>query len=111
MNRMKALAIVIAAGLVITAGVFAPRWADAQKDAGTRVIKLDTFTCGELMALPNDQRDRVLIYFNGFMGGLRKITTWDERVEGELVERAIRHCKADTSETALNAFTRATSSR
>jgi hypothetical protein len=32
---------------------------------------------------------------------------WDERIEGEIVERAVGYCKANPNETLLSAFIRA----
>lgn len=71
------------------------------------VIRIDRFTCGELLALPGESNDRMLIFFNGFMAGLRQRTTWDVRVEGEMVERAVGYCRADPTVTVLSAFLRA----
>ena len=81
----------------------------AQTSLVPRTLQIDRLTCAELLALPGETRDRVLIYFDGYMDGTRRKTTWDERVEGEMVERAVGHCKADPSDTVLSAFTRAAS--
>ena len=81
--------------------------ADAQIPLVPRTLQIDTFTCAELLALPREGQDRVLIYFDGYVGGTQRKTTWDERVEGEVVDRAVDHCKVDPSATVLSAFTRA----
>jgi len=69
-----------------------------------RVIRIDEFTCAELLALPAESNDRMLIFFNGFMAGLQQRTTWDERVEGMMVEGAVAYCRANPTSTVLSAF-------
>ena len=72
-----------------------------------RVAQIDQLACAELLARTDDRADRLLIYYNGYVDGMRRQTTWDERLAGELVERALGYCKADPAETILSAFTRA----
>jgi hypothetical protein len=94
-------------GLVTVATLLFAGVADAQISLVPRTVHIDTFTCAELLALPSEGKDRILIYFDGYMNGTQRKTTWDERVEGEVVERAVEDCKADPSATVLSAFTRA----
>jgi HdeA/HdeB family len=72
-----------------------------------RLIHVDKVTCAEMLSLPRELNDRLLIFFNGFTSGMRQRMVWDERVEGEIVERAVGYCKANPSETLLSAFIRA----
>ena len=74
-----------------------------------RIIHVDKFTCAELLSLPRELNDRMLIFFDGFISGMRQRMVWDERAEGEMVERAVGYCKADPSGTVLSAFMRAAS--
>ena len=53
-----------------------------------------------------ERRERLLVYFNGYVDGMRRQTTWDERAVGEMIDRALGRCKADPAETILSAFTR-----
>ena len=72
-----------------------------------RVLHIDRISCHEILALPGEQRDRVLVFFDGYVAGMRRSATWDERAQGQLVERAVQHCKANPGDPVLSAFTRA----
>jgi hypothetical protein len=63
--------------------------------------------CAELQSISSDKMDRFMIYFNGYVDGMRRHTVWDERQVAALVDRALNYCKADPTETVLSAFTRA----
>ena len=66
-----------------------------------RVIQIDQVKCAELQAISSDRMDRLLVYFNGYVDGMRRHTVWDERKVAELVDRAVNDCKADPTETVL----------
>lgn len=72
-----------------------------------RIIAIDKVNCAELLTGTNERTDRLLLYYNGYVDGMRRQATWDERAAGELIERALGYCKADPAETILSAFTRA----
>jgi len=72
-----------------------------------RVIQIDQVKCAELQSSSDQKKDRLLVYFNGYVDGMRRHTVWDERQVGELVERAIDYCKANPGESLLSAFSRA----
>jgi HdeA/HdeB family len=76
----------------------------AQVAPTPRVIRLDALTCGELVSLPSDQRDRLLIYLNGYLDGTRRASTWDERLTGERIDRAIAECKLRPEAPLLRIF-------
>jgi hypothetical protein len=99
----------LAVSAVVTAGsaLAQPGSGLGQQGLTPRLIHIDKVTCAELLALPQETNDRLLIFFNGFISGTRKRMVWDERVEGEMIERAIGHCKANPSATVLSAFQRA----
>ena len=94
------VAIVIACALVVSAS--------AQVMPPPRIIHLDQFTCAEFGSVSPEGRDRILIYLDGYVAGMRRQIIWDERAEGELIDRAASFCKADPSQTLLSAFQRAT---
>ena len=98
--------IVVASCLVFTAANLAPERTPAQVTLTPRVIQIDQLKCAELQTA-SDRADRLLVYFNGYVDGMRRRKVWDERQVGELVERAVNYCKADPTETVLSAFTRA----
>ena len=81
--------------------------AQAQMTVVPRVVHMEQLKCAELLSLSSERQDRLLIYFDGYVAGMRRQTTWDERVEGEMIDRAIGLCKADPSETVLSAFIKA----
>src|SRR5438128_2428199 len=93
-----ALSLVAGIGLSLAGAT----WAEVT--LAPRIIEIDAFTCAELLALPPDHQDRVLIFLNGYISGGRRQTTWDERAAGEMVERALATCKANPGRSALSAF-------
>ena len=77
----------------------------AQVSLIPRVIQINTVTCQDLLSLTGEQRDRLLIYLSGYLDGKHQVTTWDERVTGERIDRALVQCKAKPETSALRVFT------
>ena len=105
MNRSTP--ILVASCLALAAADFFPERASAQVTLTPRVIQIDQIKCAELQSISSDRMDRLLVYFNGYVDGMRRHTVWDERKVAELIDRALNYCKADPTETVLSAFTRA----
>jgi len=84
--------------------VLVSQWAWAQS-LTPRVLRVDMITCQELLSLPGEQRDRLLIYFNGYVDGQQHATTWDERLIGDRIDRVIAGCKSKPATPLLRAFT------
>jgi hypothetical protein len=99
--------VLVASCLALAAAEFQPERAPAQMTLTPRVIQIDQVKCAELQSVSSDRMDRLLVYFNGYVDGMRRHKVWDERKVGELVDRAVNYCKADPTETVLSAFTRA----
>jgi hypothetical protein len=78
-------------------------------DAQVAPIRIDvtTFTCGDALALSGEKRDRVLIYFNGYLDGKAGTTVWVDEVVAPRIDRALAHCKTTRSLPLLDAFARA----
>ena len=93
----------LAVGAVVVLAVSAL----AQMNLTPRILHVDKLTCAELLALPRESNDRIVIFFDGYIAGLRKRKVWDERAEGEMIDRDVGYCKADPKATVLSAFTRA----
>jgi HdeA/HdeB family len=106
MSRRKRSALA-ASWLAVGAVVVLAVSAFAQISLTPRIIHVDKLTCAELLSLPREANDRLLIFFDGFISGMRQRMVWDERAEGEMIERAVGYCKADPSGTVLSAFMRA----
>ena len=70
-----------------------------------RTVQLDRFTCADLLAQQDDARDRYLIYMNGYINGLRGQKVWDEKVEGERIDRAVKECRAAPAKPVLDVLT------
>jgi len=100
--------VLVASCLTLAAAELVPERAPAQVSLTPRVIQIDQLKCSELKSASDQRTDRLLVYFNGYVDGMRQHKVWDERKVGELVERAVNYCKADPNETLLSAFTRAT---
>ena len=105
MNRVTPL--LGAACLALAATNFLPGSAPAQMTLTPRILQIDEVKCELLLSGTSERRDRLLVYFNGYVDGARRQTVWDERVVGDMIERALGVCKSDPSETILSAFTRA----
>jgi len=103
MNRATRLLGV--ACIALAAASFLP--ASAQMSLTPQVLQIDQLKCAELLSRPEERRERVLIYFNGYVDGVRRHKTWDEVAVGAMIERAIGYCRADPAESILSAFTRA----
>jgi hypothetical protein len=105
--RVRTVCTVLVVGCALTAAARDTRWAAADPTLGSRIIETSRVTCAELLSLPSDSRDRVLIYFNGYVNGMRRNTTWNERSDGERIDRAMADCQANPGAAALDAFARA----
>jgi hypothetical protein len=81
-----------------------PGWAWAQGSLTPRVVQVDTITCQELLSLTSEQRDRLLIYLSGYFDGKQQATTWNERVTGERIDRALAQCRAKPEAPMLRVF-------
>jgi len=79
----------------------------AQVAVVPRTFHLEKLTCAELLSVSSERQDRFLIYFDGYLAGMRRQTTWDERVEGEMIDRAMGYCKADPTQTVLSTLMKA----
>ena len=90
--------------LFVLVAVSAPDWAWPQVSLTPRVVRIDRVTCQELLSLPGEQRDRLLIYLNGYQDGKRQATIWDERLTGERIDRVVAQCKAEPQTSVLRAF-------
>jgi HdeA/HdeB family protein len=73
-----------------------------------RKVEINKFTCGEFSSLATgEERDRVLIYMNGYLDGTRKTAVWDAGAVGKRVDEVLRLCREDPKLTVINAFKRA----
>jgi len=96
-SRATRIAGAGAAALVLTTTV-------AEGQLGRTKADIDDFTCRELLALRDEERDRALVYFNGYLDGTYKSTTWDAEVVGKRIDRVIGICKGTPTRTVLDAF-------
>lgn len=67
-----------------------------------RTIQIDRLTCAELLAEQGQTRDRLLIYLNGYINGVRGQKVWDEKVEGERIEQVMTECRAASTKPVLD---------
>ena len=103
MNRATRLLGV--ACLALAAASFLP--ASAQMSLAPKILQIDQLKCSELVSVTQESRDRLLVYFNGYVDGMRRHTVWDEVAVGAMIDRAVGYCRANPAETILSAFTRA----
>lgn len=99
--------VLVASCLALAAANFMPERAPAQMTLTPRIIQIDQIKCAEMQSISDQRLERLLVYFNGYIDGMRRQTTWDERQVGALIDRVVESCKADPGETVLSAFTRA----
>ena len=95
---------VVASSAVIVL-LFAVLAGAQQVNITPRIIQLDRFTCADLLALQGEMRDRHLLYFNGYINGMRGQKVWDEQVEGERIDRAVTECRAAPAKPLLDVAT------
>ena len=105
MNRVASLLGV--ACLALAAAYLLPGSAPAQVSLRPQIIQIDQLKCQQLASLEPERRDRLMIYFNGYVDGMRRHTVWDEVAVGAMIDRAVGYCQANPGETILSAFTRA----
>ncbi len=84
--------------------VFVAGGAWAQMSVTPRVVRIDMITCQEFLSLSGERRDRLLIYFSGYLDGKQQATTWDERLTGERIDRALAECTGKPENPLLRAF-------
>ena len=90
--------------LALAAASFLPASAQMSRP---QVLQIDQLKCHELASVTPERRDRLLIYFNGYVDGMRRQTVWDEVAVGAMIDRAVGHCRDNPNDTILSAFTRA----
>ena len=72
-----------------------------------QTIRIGDIACRDLLALPTERQDRILIYLNGYLDGAQRAQAWDERVSGERINQALAECRAQPGIPAMRAFERA----
>jgi len=105
MNRVASLLGV--ACLALAAAYLLPGSAPAQVSLRPQIIQVDQLKCQQLASLEPERRDRLMIYFNGYVDGMRRHTVWDEVAVGAMIDRVLGHCRDNPNDTILSAFTRA----
>ena len=78
--------------------------ASAQMSLIPQMINLEAVTCRDVLVLPGERRDRLLIYLNGYFDSTRRTSTWDERASGERIDRALEACKSRPEAPMLRVF-------
>lgn len=106
-NVNRTTPVLVASWLALVMASCVPERAAAQVTLTPRVIQIDQVKCAELQPAEDQKTERLLIYFNGYVDGMRRQKVWDERQVGQLIDRATAYCKANPGETVLSAFTRA----
>ena len=91
--------------LGLVGGLLLPASGDAQIFPNR--VELTKFTCREFLAMSGEERDRILIYFNGYQDGKSGTKVCSDEVVGARVDRAIATCKATPTLPLLEAFGRA----
>ena len=99
--------VLIVSCLALAAAEVVPERAPAQMTLTPRVIQIDKLKCAELQSGSDQKQDRLLVYFNGYVDGMRGRKVWDENKVAELIDRALAACKANPNETLLTAFKKA----
>jgi hypothetical protein len=99
LERMAAAALLICVALPLPA---------QSLDIPVRRVDVSKFSCGEFSALQmGEERDRILIYMNGYLDGTRKATIWDAAQIGPRIDEVVRLCKEQPKLSVLEAFRRA----
>lgn len=73
-----------------------------------RKVEINKLTCQEFSSVGGgEERDRILIYMNGYLDGTRKATHWDAEQVAPRIEAVVRICRDNPKLTLLDAFKRA----
>ena len=95
---------IAAAALVTSGALLSPAGAT---DIPPTKVQVSTFTCDQFDKLSSgEERDRILIYMNGYVDGTRRATSWDAAVVGKRVDEVVRICKENPKLTLLAVFKR-----
>ena len=107
-QAQEVISLLIARGVLVLAlagGLLLPASGGAQ--VFPHQVEVTKFTCAEFLALGGERRDRLLIYFNGYLDGQSGTKVWADEVVGARVDRAVGYCKATPTLPLLEAFRRA----
>jgi hypothetical protein len=91
--------------LVLAAAGFVVQRAIAQITLTPRVIQIDQVKCAEMRSASDQKTERIMLYFTGYVDGMRRQTVWDDSEVARLVDRVTAYCKANPDQTILSAFT------
>lgn len=80
--------------------------AEADQRVPLRKFEITRLTCEEFVAAPQQLREGILVYMNGYLDGTRKATIWDAEVVGKRIDEVMRICAANPKSTLLDAFNR-----
>jgi HdeA/HdeB family len=96
------------AAAALLASTALPLSAQAQLEIPFRKVEIHKLTCDEVAAVARpEEREKILVYMNGYLDGTVKATTWDAELVGKRIDEAIRVCTANPKSTLLDAFKRA----
>src|SRR5262245_58931887 len=99
LERIAATALLASLALPLSA---------ASVEVPPRRVDLNKFSCEEFSAAGlGEERDRVLIYMNGYVDGTRKTTVWEAEKVGKRIDEVLRICKENPKLNLLDAFKRA----
>lgn len=71
-----------------------------------RKVDITRFTCGELLSLRDEERDRGLIYLQGYMDGRRGLTVFDQKTAADAMDKLLDYCHTNPSSAVLEALAR-----
>jgi hypothetical protein len=94
------------AGAALLVGLALPLPVEAL-DIPVRKVDITKFSCGEFSGVETGERDRILIYMNGYLDGTRKTTIWDAAQIGPRIDEVVRLCQEQPKLSLLDAFKRA----
>jgi HdeA/HdeB family len=98
----------IAAAALLGSTVLLPPAAETDQHISWKKIEINKLTCEEFAAVAHrEQRERILVYMNGYLDGTRKVTTWDAELVGQRIDEILRMCAANPKVPLLDAFERA----
>lgn len=90
---------VLAAGVVCLAA-FVP----AHAQQGPEKIVIAEFSCRDLLALSDEEREFGLLYYNGYIDGKSSATEMNDDLKGVLSDKVLNACLDDPKMAVLAAF-------
>ena len=109
MNR-KVISIVAVLGFLVMAAAAVPAFSQETPKGSQEppkvgvVVDLKTQDCRTLLRMSGTERDFTLVFYHGFMSGMKNNTTFNGPELSEVTDQIIDHCIDNPNDALLKVF-------